>query len=129
MSTCFLKGAFHTPAHHEGENDRKARVLLIGTEKRLEFFLAAGITGENPADRQRWLSKAIPQRRPTTPLHLSLALSIPQDLILLPDGSWVNENMIEPGQPFSHHLRLPTFGAQFHRRRWYTPRHYPIGME
>lgn len=48
----FLKGAFHTPAQHEGENDRTARTLLIGAEKRLGFFLASGITGENPTEPQ-----------------------------------------------------------------------------
>src|SRR5882724_3049769 len=120
MSTSFLKGALHAPAQYERENDRKTCTLLIGTEKRLWFFLAAGIAGENPADRQGWPSKAVPQRRPSTPLHLSLPLPIPRNLILLPDGGWVNEDVIEPGRSFAHHLRLASLAALFHWRRRYT---------
>src|SRR6266568_2229291 len=120
MSASFLKRAFHTPAHHESENDRKTCTLLIGAEKRLGFFLAAGIAGENPADRQRWLSKAIPQSRPRTPLHLLLALPIPRDLILLPVDGRVSENLIEFGQSFADHLGLASLAAQFDRRRRFS---------
>lgn len=114
------KRAFHAPTQHEGEKDGTCPPVWISPEKRLWFLLASWIARENPADRQGWLSKAIPQCRPSPPLPLPRALPIPADHILLPVSGRVNEEVIEPRYSFADHLRLATFGAPFDGRRRFS---------
>lgn len=116
MGTRLLKRAFQALALHKCANDAQRIQARSGTHESFGLSLACRIAGEHPADGQRRRTKAILERRPAAPLHLSLALSVPEDLLFLPVRFWISQDLLQRRQARPHHLRLASTAALLERR-------------
>ncbi len=77
---------FQTPALHEVADNLFCRLSQVGGKDGLWGALSLGITSQDPADRQRIVSRAVPQRCAGTDLHRSLPFAVPVQGELLPEG-------------------------------------------
>src|SRR5258708_17514214 len=86
MGAPLLKGHFQTPARNFVANDLFGRLGRVGGKDGFGGTLARWITSQDPTDRQRSVSIAVPQRCAGADLQGSLPLTIPVQGELLPDG-------------------------------------------
>ncbi len=86
MSATLLKRHFQTPTLHEVTDDLFCHLGGVGGKDGFGRTLARGITSQDPPDRQRIASIAVPQRCAGTDLQGSLPWPIPVQSELLPEG-------------------------------------------
>ncbi len=94
VDTTLLKGHLNTPAFHEVDNDRKARLILVGGEVGSCIAFSFEITSQHPSNGQRYLPSTIPEGGSATPFDVLLVLPIPLDPGLVPDGLRIIENLV-----------------------------------
>lgn len=105
VSAALLKSRFQAPTFHEGLYDLLRSLRLIGGKQRFWRSLALRIAGQNPADRQRLVSLAIPQGGPRADFQDAFSLPIPRKTELLPGGLRIDQDHIERGETLANHPR------------------------
>jgi hypothetical protein len=98
MGAPFLKRHLQTPAFHEVSDELFCRLDEVGGTDGFGRTLARWVTSQDPANRQRIVSRAIPERRPGADLHRSLPLPIPAHGERLPKGVRMLKNFLQRRQ-------------------------------
>src|SRR5207344_2640177 len=93
MSSDFLEGDFDLPATDEPSEDVAWMGVEIGCQERLRIEFTRGIADQQPADRRRRYSAAIPQRGSGGDLDEAVVLAVPEtDPIALPGDFAIHED-------------------------------------